>query len=399
RPNGTIPAAEVVDVCPADSSMSASLEEKNEHLRKIFVGGLSVITTTITMRQFFSQFGEVADAVVMRDPISNRSRGFGFVTYVEPGAVENVQRARPHVIDGKTVDTKRAFPRHEFNRAIGHLSNVKTTKIFLGGLKDCHDESALREYFSKFGNVSSVKVLLDKETGRKRGFGFLEFEEASGAARALAQSKHLINFLTVEVKKSTQIIDASKRVRLPVGGAAFAGYAPPQLTTMDTLVYNPSYNPYQAQTSLPPSAFFNGWASYVAPTAAQPVSTPYVQPPYAAHANGWPYVKPPYILPDWARNAAAGSNNLWPPKSGRKLNQSPVLSTERPKNDYKSVQAEEQAAAVASDGINLESDALAIEKKWLAKDYKIFKPSGKYNFNPTQNNHNKENALTPAYGK
>ncbi|ALC45272.1 Rbp4, partial [Drosophila busckii] len=166
RPNGTIPAAEVVDVCPADSSMSASLEEKNEHLRKIFVGGLSVITTTITMRQFFSQFGEVADAVVMRDPISNRSRGFGFVTYVEPGAVENVQRARPHVIDGKTVDTKRAFPRHEFNRAIGHLSNVKTTKIFLGGLKDCHDESALREYFSKFGNVSSVKVLLDKETGR-----------------------------------------------------------------------------------------------------------------------------------------------------------------------------------------------------------------------------------------
>jgi len=75
--------------------------ENTEHLRKIFVGGLSISTTAEMMRLFFSQFGEVADAVVMRDPVSNRSRGFGFVTYAEPESVEKVQRARPHIIDSK----------------------------------------------------------------------------------------------------------------------------------------------------------------------------------------------------------------------------------------------------------------------------------------------------------
>lgn len=75
--------------------------DNTEHLRKIFVGGLSINTTVETMRQFFCNFGELADAVVMRDPISNRSRGFGFVTYVDQESVERVQRARPHIIDSK----------------------------------------------------------------------------------------------------------------------------------------------------------------------------------------------------------------------------------------------------------------------------------------------------------
>ncbi|XP_032289853.1 ribonucleoprotein RB97D [Drosophila virilis] len=392
------------DMADSDQS-SANAAENNEHLRKIFVGGLSINTTAETMRQFFSQFGVVSDAVVMRDPISNRSRGFGFVTYVEPGAVENVQRARPHIIDSKTVDTKRAFPRHEFNKAIGHLSNIKTNKIFLGGLKDCHDESTLREYFAQFGTISSVKVLLDKETGRKRGFGFLEFEDTASAARALAQSKHSIKLITVEVKKSTQMLDCSKRIRLPIGGAACAGYAPPQPTIMDNLVYNPNYNPYQAQTSLPPSAFFNGWASYVAPTIpTTTMSYPHHQPQLPGYPQGgWAYGNPSYVGSEWTRNSY--SSIVWQPKVGQKPVSAQPLHTERPKNEYKSVQAEEatkKQASVAIGDANIENHATVdVEKKWLAKEYKVFKPTGRYNFGTPQANHISalsNDISTPAYG-
>lgn len=45
--------------------------------------------------------------------------------------------------------------------------------------------NSLQEYFAQFGKINSIKVLLDKETGRKRGFGFLEFEDTASAARAL----------------------------------------------------------------------------------------------------------------------------------------------------------------------------------------------------------------------
>lgn len=40
-----------------------------------------------------------------------RSRGFGFVTFVDSTCVDEVQRSRPHIIDDKTVDTKRVIPK------------------------------------------------------------------------------------------------------------------------------------------------------------------------------------------------------------------------------------------------------------------------------------------------
>lgn len=48
---------------------------------KVYVGNLSWNTTDDTLRDAFSSFGQVTDSIVMRDRETNRSRGFGFVTY------------------------------------------------------------------------------------------------------------------------------------------------------------------------------------------------------------------------------------------------------------------------------------------------------------------------------
>lgn len=50
-------------------------------------------------------------------------------------------------------------------------------KLFIGGIKDDHDEDQLREYFSAYGTVQNVSVVTDKATGKKRGFGFVEFDD------------------------------------------------------------------------------------------------------------------------------------------------------------------------------------------------------------------------------
>ncbi len=53
--------------------------------------------------------------------------------------------------------------------------------IFVAGLPYDMDDAELREFFEKFGKVNSAKVAMDKETGKSRGFGFVEMpDEAEG---------------------------------------------------------------------------------------------------------------------------------------------------------------------------------------------------------------------------
>jgi RNA recognition motif-containing protein len=50
-------------------------------------------------------------------------------------------------------------------------------KIFVGGVKEAISDEDLRNYFCSFGNVQSVEMIADRETGRKRGFGFITFDD------------------------------------------------------------------------------------------------------------------------------------------------------------------------------------------------------------------------------
>ncbi len=58
-------------------------------------------------------------------------------------------------------------------------------KLYVGNLAFSTTEEELRELFETHGPIESVSVSTDRETGRARGFAFVEFEEASGAEAAM----------------------------------------------------------------------------------------------------------------------------------------------------------------------------------------------------------------------
>uniref|UniRef100_A0A3Q0S0Y0 Heterogeneous nuclear ribonucleoprotein A1b n=1 Tax=Amphilophus citrinellus TaxID=61819 RepID=A0A3Q0S0Y0_AMPCI len=170
-----------------------------EQLRKLFIGGLSFETTDESLRAHFEQWGTLTDCVVMRDPNSKRSRGFGFVTYSSVQEVDAAMSARPHKVDGRVVEPKRAVSREDSNRPGAHIT-VK--KIFVGGIKEDTEESHLRDYFQQFGKIEVIDIMTDRNTGKKRGFAFVTFDDHDSVDRIVIQKYHTINSHNCEVRKA-----------------------------------------------------------------------------------------------------------------------------------------------------------------------------------------------------
>jgi len=79
-------------------------------MSKIYVGNLSWSTTDDSLRDFFSNHGEIVESIVMRDRETGRSRGFGFVTFAtEDEAASAVQGQ--HELDGRNIKVNLANAR------------------------------------------------------------------------------------------------------------------------------------------------------------------------------------------------------------------------------------------------------------------------------------------------
>lgn len=61
-----------------------------------------------------------------------------------------------------------------------------STKLFVGSLPWAVNDDTLKATFEEFGKVISAKVITDRQTGRSRGFGFVEMETESEASNAIS---------------------------------------------------------------------------------------------------------------------------------------------------------------------------------------------------------------------
>ncbi|KAL6544533.1 hypothetical protein OROMI_023395 [Orobanche minor] len=175
---------------------------------KLFVGGISWDTNEERLKEYFGTYGEVVEAVIMRDRTTGRARGFGFVVFSDPACAERVVKEK-HTIDGRTVEAKKAVPRddqHLINRNSGSIQGSpgpgRTKKIFVGGLASTVTESDFKNYFSQFGTITDVVVMYDHNTQRPRGFGFITYDSEDAVDRVLHKTFHELNGKMVEVKRA-----------------------------------------------------------------------------------------------------------------------------------------------------------------------------------------------------
>ena len=174
--------------------------------RKIMVAGLREgkrETDTERLERYFKSYGKIERVKLVRDQLTGRSRGYGFVTFMRSSVVDKILSTAKHVIDGKGVKVSLAFktvPRSGEMSGVKHVysGEKEERKIFVSGLKmgaNGTTDNDLKDYFSAFGDVEEVRIVASKS------YGFVTFKVPESVMEVLSKGLHSIAGWKINVEQ------------------------------------------------------------------------------------------------------------------------------------------------------------------------------------------------------
>lgn len=150
----------------------------------IFIKNLDGIIDNKALHDTFAAFGNILSCKVAQDEFGN-SKGYGFVHY-ETG--ESATNAIKHV-NGMLLNEKKVFVGHHIPRKDrdSKFDEMKAnfTNIYVKNISTEVSDEDFRSLFEKFGDVTSASIARDPDTGKSRGFGFVNFIKHDHASTAV----------------------------------------------------------------------------------------------------------------------------------------------------------------------------------------------------------------------
>lgn len=217
----------------------SKFEEMKANFTNVYVKNIPLETTDDEFRELFAKYGEVTSASLARDQESGKSRGFGFVNYVNhEHAAKAVEELNGKDFKGQDLYVGRAQKKHEREEElrksyeaarIEKASKYQGVNLYVKNLDDDVDDEKLRELFAPYGAITSTKVMRDtpaetasaeekekkddeknkentkeeeteageesekkeskseKRLGKSKGFGFVCFTNPDDATKAVAE--------------------------------------------------------------------------------------------------------------------------------------------------------------------------------------------------------------------
>ncbi|CAH1776150.1 unnamed protein product [Owenia fusiformis] len=156
---------------------------------KIFVGGLPFDTSEDDVKAYFEKFGEVTNVNIKINQDTNKSRGFGFVTFATADEMNAAIDAKPHTLGGRNINIEKA------------KAPEQKRKVFLGGLPPDAAEEDVKAFLSTFGVIEELNLPFDRTKNERKNFGFVTFEMEESATNLMKEPKRVICGKECDMKK------------------------------------------------------------------------------------------------------------------------------------------------------------------------------------------------------
>ncbi|KAL8103633.1 UBP1-associated protein 2C-like [Apium graveolens] len=187
---------------PLTLSAVRTIADNDPAQRKLFVRGLGWETTTEKLQSIFSSFGEVAEAIVITDKNSGKSKGYGFVTFKHIDGAMVALREPNKKIDGRVTVTQLAAS-GVGGGGVGGGVDVSMRKIYVGNIPFEISSERLLGVFEGFGEIEEGPLGFDKQSGKAKGFAFFVYKTEEGARSSLVEPMKMIDGFQVNCKYAT----------------------------------------------------------------------------------------------------------------------------------------------------------------------------------------------------
>jgi len=189
--------------CSSGSVLGQKMDT-SQHFH-IFVGDLSPEIETDTLRNAFAPFGDISDCRVVKDIATNKSKGYGFVSFVrKPDAQMAIEQMNGQWLGSRSIRTNWATrkPQAPFtsetsngspgsapkpfagrNKTLNYdemynQSSASNFTVYVGGVTE-GDEASIKEAFNSYGKIEEIRYFRDK------GYAFVRFDNKDSACSAI----------------------------------------------------------------------------------------------------------------------------------------------------------------------------------------------------------------------
>lgn len=177
---------------PSNDDRKSKTPEPNEDerdRRTVFVQQLAARLRTKELIQFFEKVGPVKEAQIVKDRVSGRSKGVGYVEFREESSVQPAiqltgQKLLGIPIIAQLTEAEKNRQARNTTATSGNQNSVPFHRLYVGNIHFSITEQDLQNVFEPFGELEFVQ-LQKEEQGRSRGYGFVQFRDPDQAREAL----------------------------------------------------------------------------------------------------------------------------------------------------------------------------------------------------------------------